>query len=385
MLELQSLIIVVVIFSLLVITLTTKSGIEVTVKGFNSNRKRIDLIYVFLIFFYWAIAVGVKDSADLFNYRWAYDCQLSHGKEPLFDVIQFYLHQKGVSFDTFKFFWVSTISILLYTGIKKYCISPNKVVALALISILLGFITQMRSALVGGIFINAFPLILSGKKREKILYCFLILLASQFHIVGYCFLVFLIINRKESMTFKKVYYFIVAIITFIALFSSSFASSYIGNVIRFLSEDGANSSRVVNYFSGETSHFRYAFFLICKHLFFFFLTNKACDIQINETVVSLEECQRFRMIREANTLMLMFLPITMLSASFERIFNYFALIQYAMAFNIGKCYITFFEKISWKSILQPVMVFGTLFITFVELYFSSSDVVRMLNSIKWNF
>lgn len=385
MLETKGILIATTVFCLLAIALFNSRQIRITTAGWFSERKRTELRYIVYMLLFWLFAACVVDSADLSNYRWAYENRISHGKEPLFDIVQFYFHDIGWSFDSFQILWASIISVLLFAGIKKYSKRPSKVVALAMITILAGFITQMRSALVGAIFINAFQLVISGKRRDRIIYLFVVLFSAQIHIVGYCFLIFLLINKNQVRAFKKPFYILIAFVTLVALFGSSFASSYINSVIRLFSSGGTNAQRALSYFSGEKSHFRYAFFLICKHLFLYYLTNDACKKQINESNMYANEESKSRIIREANTLMLVFLPVTILSASFERLFLCFAIIQYSMVFNVGRRRFSLFNRLSLSLSMQSVLVIGVLVLTITEWYFNSSDLVRILNSTEWLF
>lgn len=122
------------------------------------------------------------------------------------------------------------------------------------------------------------------------------------------------------------------------------------------------------------------FFLICKHLLLFLLTDRACGIQMNNVSDTFEK-QRYSILRNSNTLMLLFLPITLLAPSFERLFNCFVLIQYAMVFNVGKEKVSL-PKVSLNISLQFIMVVGILCITFVEWFFSPVDLITILNSLE---
>ena len=385
MLETKGMVVAIIAFLFLALGLYSKNGNPIFIIVGNTKRRLVNISYFVIFVFFWMFGVCVTDSYDIGNYKWAYLNRLSHGKEPFFDAIQFFFHDAGWSFETFKFVWFSLVVILLYSGIKKYSKTPGAVIGLALITVMTGFITQMRSALVGAIFLNAFQLILSEKRKDRILYLIIILLSAQIHIIGYCFLLFFVVNPKENKNIKKIYYFIIVLITLIALFGSSFSVSAMYRILNLILTNENSETRVLSYFSGEGSHFRYASFLIIKHFMLFLLTDKACEAQIKERNIDESEIRRLQMIREANTLMLIFLPVTILAASFERLFNCFALIQYSMVFNVGKENVVLLKKYSLNISLQFIMVVGILLITFVEWYFSPEDVIRMLNSLEWMF
>ena len=349
------------------------------------NRGRVlqNLPYFIIIVCFWLFGICVTDSNDLANYRFAYERKISHGKEPLFDAVSFFFHDSGWSFDQFRILWVTLVVILLYFGIKRYSKNPKAVAGLAVVTVLTGFVVQMRSALVGAVFLNVFPLLLTGKKRDRLIYLLIILLCSQIHIIAYAFLLFLFINAIESKVFRRVYFVLIALVTLVALFGSTLSSSIIYSMLNSLPFGKNLVLRVISYFRGEDIHFRYSVFLIAKHLLLYYLTDRACEMQINKSTSGIFSVSQIRMIREANTLMLMFLPITILSASFERLFNCFVLIQYGMVFNVGKSKFRISKKKTWSINMQPVLVIGVLLITFVEWYFSPDDIVRILNSLEF--
>lgn len=352
--------------------------------SFLANKK-VDLKYFILFLLFWLFAVCVTESYDISNYRYAYDARISHGKEPLFDIIQFYFHDHGRSFDYFKFVWVTIVAAFIYMCIKRYANYPAAVMALALVSPLTGFITQMRSALAGIIVLNAIPLIFKGRIRDKILYAIIVVLCAQIHIVVYAYLIFLLISHKENKTIRKLYYMIITVLIIMALFFSSIYMQTIFNILNNLPVVGNSVRRAISYFQGQGNHFRYAFFLMIKHLFLFFLCNKACSIQERECLLHSGDGSKFRMIKEANILMLFFLPITMMSGSFERLFNYFIPIQYAVIFNLNKPKISLVGKVSWRQSISYLLIIGMVGFSIIENYFDSSDTLAIFNSVKWPF
>lgn len=344
------------------------------------RNKVFDITYIAIFAFFWVFGVCVTDSYDIGNYRWAFDDRVSHGKEPLFDVIQFFFHDIGWSFDLFKGIWFSVVVILLYRSIRRYSKTPGAVAGLALITVFMGFITQMRNALVMAIFLNAFLLLLSQKRRDKILYLVIVLLSAQIHTIAYAFLVFLFISPRDNRELKRLFYVIITVATFFVFLLPSFFTQAMHFILNLLSMDETNVARVLSFFQGDGISYRYAFFLICKHLLLFLLTDRACGIQMNNVSDTFEK-QKYSILRNSNTLMLVFLPITLLAPSFERLFNCFALIQYAMVFNVGKEKVSL-PKVSLNISLQFIMVVGILCITFVEWFFSPVDLITILNSLE---
>lgn len=357
----------------------------VILKPSFSIKKKVNLKYFILFLLFWLFAVCVTESYDISNYRYAYDGRISHGKEPFFDIIQFYFYDHGRSFDFFKFIWVTVVAIGIYVCIKRYAKYPAAVMALALVTPLTEFITQMRSALAGIVVLNAIPFIFRGRIRNKIAYAIIVVLCAQIHILVYAYLIFLLINPKESKITSRVYYAIISVLIIVALFFSSVYMKTIFYALNNLPIVGNSVRRIISYFQGQGNHFRYAFFLMIKHLFLFFLCNKACEIQERKHFLGSEGGLKFRMIREANALMLVFLPIMMMSGSFERLFNYFSLIQYAMIFNICKPRKLQLGKISWHQSMRVLLIIGMVGFCIIENYFDSSDTVTIFNSIEWPF
>lgn len=386
MLEAKGIIVLIIAFLLFALGLYSK-GENVYVVTSGERRKPLNIIFFVIFVFLWIFGVCVTDSYDIGNYKWAYDEGIAHGKEPLFDVIKFFFHDVGWSFEAFKVVWISFIFILLYIGIKKYSKAPGAVAGLGLITVMTGFITQMRSAMVGAIFLNVFQLILSEKKKDRILYFIIIILSAQIHIIGYVFLIFLILNKKERIDLKRMYYIAILLITLIVLFASGFSASIISEILNFLPFSENNAIRVLTYFQDGGSNLNLigSCFLIFKHFFLFLLTDKACEMQINETDINNLEIEKYKIIRQANMLMLVFLPITLLAVSFERPFNIFALIQYSMVFNVGEAKFVIFRRNLLNISLQVLMIAGVMFFTLINWYSNPEDLIRIINSLKWVF
>ena len=385
MLETKSLIVAGVAFVLMFVGLYGEDANLANIPYWKTQVRPLHITHFVLAVSFWIFGACLMDSYDISNYRWAYEDRVAHGKEPFFDILQFAFHDASWSFDAFKVFWITIIAVLLYRGVKKYSCRPGSVMGLAMVTVLSGFITQMRSAMVGAIFLNTFPLLLSGKKRDRILYLVITLLSAQFHIAGYAYLIFLFVAPETRISFRKLYFIIIAAATIVSLAGTSFASTLISSAIRMIPFGGAGAARAMSYFRGEGSHFRYAVYLIIKHCIMFILTDRACDLLIANCDEADNASNRFRMIREANTLLLVFLPITLISASFERLFNCFALIQYAMVFNVGKSKFELSKTVFLSASIQSVLVTFSLAFTFIEWYFSPGDMVRILNSLEWIF
>ena len=97
----------------------------------ETSGKTYRISFIIILLFFCIVGALITDTYDISSYRYAYDERLSHGKEPLFDSIQFFFHDIGWNFDSFKLLWIIIIAILLYKGIKRISNAPEEVVALA--------------------------------------------------------------------------------------------------------------------------------------------------------------------------------------------------------------------------------------------------------------
>ena len=233
---------------------------------------------------FWFYGVCASDSHDLYYYRYAYDLQIGHGKEPFFDFLTLQSYRMGFNYDTFKLIWFSIISLLMFRGIRQFGERCELTAALVLLAPGSLYITGMRSSMVGAIMLNAFPLLFTKKKRDIISYILVVLACAQIHMVSYVYLLFLVLDAVKGKSVRTVYFSIVFILTAGALLFSTFMNKSIGNLLgKAFSLLGENSAeRASSYFSGEGAHFRYQVYLVFKHLFFFYLTDKACKIKIND-------------------------------------------------------------------------------------------------------
>lgn len=341
------------------------------------------LIFVCMIIF----AICVNDSYDISNYRYSYEGFHPHAKEPLFDIIQFYFRGKGWSFETFKAVWVSIVYILLFRGIKKYSEEPAAVAALSIISPFMSFITQMRAAIAGAIILNAYSLLQTNRKRDRVLYAIIVILIAQVHSIAYLFLIFLLIKPDDNRTFNSLYYRIAGILIVVALLFSANFTSIIDQLLSALYLPGGLSTRVMTYFEGEGNSARYKIFLAIKRLMLFWLTDRACDELLIKNSNNTESIQKLNVLKETNIISLIFIPIAILSASFERTFYWLMFIQYAAIFSVGDMRIIVFSRVNingthWTAKLQSLLVFFVFIIFLIELFFSPTDFVTMMNSVS---
>ena len=209
--------IIIVAFAIILSTLgLRKKNPQYTRISAGVLHGKVEILFVLIILFFWLFALGVKDSYDLSNYRFAYNARIPHGKEPLYDSVKSFFFDAGWSFDQFKSLWVTIVSFLLYRGIKGMGSQSSAVAALALLTVLTGFVTQMRSSMVGVIFINSFNLLTTGKNRDRIAYIIITLISAQIHSIGYVFLVFIFVKTREKREFTKVYYYIIGFLTLVS-------------------------------------------------------------------------------------------------------------------------------------------------------------------------
>ena len=347
------------------------------------NKRIFNLdIQVLVVFIYLLlVAVLIRDSYDIFFYRSAYDERVSHGKEILFDSVSFLLKDIGVSFDGFLFLWNTAVMILLFTGIRKYTGDVAAVAALTILAPFTLYITQMRNSMVSVILLNFFPLLFTGRKKDRWIYALVVLLCAQIHIIAYGYLIFLLLKRKETRAFRSKYFLVVGIITLMAVAFSAAPAVSLNSLIMRLPIPSAISSRLLAYIGGEKTPIKAAIFLVIKHLFFYLFTDRACLLQMRERSLSEGDRKKYAIIREMNTMMLLFLPVAIVNASFERVFNCFIIIQYAMVFNVRKQKAGLSGKRATNLSMQFILLVVMIIFTAISVHSNPEDLSRLLNSI----
>ncbi len=378
------------------------------------TKCRIGLLSIIIFSLVLMFAITIKDSYDLSMYSWAYNKRLSHGKEPLFDIIQFACHDLKISFNLFKTIWCSIVVLLLINGIRKYTDSYNAVIALSILMPFVAYVTQMRNAMVAAIMINTFPLLFTNQWLNRVKYIIIVVLCAQIHIIAYVYLIFLVINRKDRRFFSKKYYIIVGVVTMCSLLFETIPTNTILNFLQRVHISETTIKRISGYFDGDKTSIKSVVLILFKHLLMFILTDRACKllsenrfsigkenlctIQSGKFILKDRRCKSYvgkKMFRkksdnvcmkisEMNILMLLFLPISIINLSFERVFDCFMLIQFAMIFNVRNAQVgvsTFFVAKGMK--MQTALLLLILVLWVITLKTNPDDLVRVYNSVSF--
>lgn len=347
---------------------------------FGSTKKELTRYSIVMIAF-WCLGLIIKDSYDIGFYRDAYERRVSHGKEPLFDIVQFFFHDIGISFDVFKAIWVSIIAILLYKGIKKYALKPHQASAIAFISIFLSFITQMRSAMAFSIILNVIPLLFSGKKRDRLLYGIIVILCGQIHIVSYIYLILLFVGLKKERKFGIRYYIVIVILSVFSLGFNLYFVDIISLIVKIFPAFQSFSERIISSVDGIGTPIKAAIFLIIKQTILFILTEISCKYQEEFSFGKLK-IQKY--ISEINHLSLVFLVICIVNESFTRLFTIIALLQFSSIMNTGEYFIEMSVGVDLKIRMKTFLIGFVLLVFAIEFHSNPDDFVRIMNSIVNN-
>jgi len=375
-----SITLIIVALFVIILSMFETDAFNVEFISFGQTRI-IRLKYVICAILFTVFGICIKNSYDIGNYRWAYEQRLSHGKEPLFDTIRFFLRDRGVSFETFRILWILVVALLLYIGIRKYCKVPEQVVALTLVLVLFSFITQMRSALTFAVILNAFSLLFTGRRTDKLLYALIVILCGQIHIVSYVFLLFLIVRADGSRSYKGKYFVIVGLFTFVSLLMNTFMVDIVSAVLGFIPGGESIARRIISNISGVGAPIKSAIFNICKQLVLFILTDRACAMLIEEAPVGKKSM--YRVISEINTLSLVFIPICIVNEAFMRLFNPIAILQYSMILNVGHNRTEITKNLGFDVTMKTTIVCFTLFVLFMSIRGNPDDFVIIMSSIRW--
>lgn len=346
----------------------------------SNQDMNIRIKYLLTISFFLLFGICVKDTYDIGFYREAYVRRVSHGKEPLFDVIQFFFHDAGYDFDTFKSIWIIAVSILLYKGIKEYSKKPEQVVALTFVGVLTSFITQMRSALALAIILNIIPLLFSEKKRDKMLYGLLVIMCAQLHIVAYVFLLFLVVKSNGRRNCKRKYFVALGLLTIVTIGMNAYFVNFLIFILGYFPVLSSMTLRMVSAVSGVNTPIKASIFLVFEHFFLYMQTDRACWIQMEEQP---KEVRKYEVISQINTLSLVFIPICILNESFTRLFNPIMLLQYAMILNVGHKNGGISKSLLFNVNMKTIIICFTVFVFGVSLHSNPDDFLRMMRSLQF--
>lgn len=357
---------------------TLLTNVMFSVSG--TKGKKIPVKFTIIILFIFLLGMWIRDSYDIGFYRDAYVARISHGKEPLFDLICFFLYDRGVKFEEFKAVWFFVIAVLLYTGIQKYSNRPEEVAAICLITVTMSFISQMRSAMALAIMLNTFPLLFTGRIKDRVLYAISVIVCSMFHIVAFVYIIFLAVGLKKKRSFKTKYFIIIGAVTLFAIGMNAYFVKLIVMIAGVIPAFGSIANRIIVSIAGVGTPFKASLFLILEQVFLYLLTDRACRIQLDREWF---DFRRYEVLREMNALSLIFIPICILNASFLRIYNPIAIIQYALILNVGYSRAGLTRNFTWSQSTKSLLIMFALFVFAVSIHSNPEDPLRMINSVQF--
>lgn len=348
-------------------------SISLSKESYN-YEKRNTLKGLVIISLFVLIGIMAKDSYDLYFYRVIYETRGSHGKEPLFDVIQYLFYDAGLSFQVFKAVWITVIGFLIYRAIRSFSDVPSFVLALSFFSVLPNFITQFRSSMVCAIILNAFILLRSNRPVDRLYYFIIVILCSMIHVISLLYLVFLFARPIERLD-RRIVLLVLFSFLFIFLIANTEILSLIESSIPVLL---SITSRLGMAPLFSDLSFAYSLFIVFERLFLFFMTEIACNWSFGKYSSSINEIS---INRQINLLSLIFLPFCFSNASFLRLYHPIVLFQYSVISNVGEELVPVSRDVCLGLKMRNCIIIVTLLLFAVSLYENPADFIRMYNSI----
>lgn len=219
------------------------------------SGKRHRACFAAMAVFLWVAVALCMDSYDIENYRVIYDPSFLLEKDALFGLIERGFLLLNISFDWFKAIWGTGIAVLLIAGLARYTDRPALAGAMFLL-VMLGYATQMRSAMAGAILLLSFSFLLTERKRDAVWYALLTLLASALHIMAAGFLILLLprlLDRGNGSRWFAVCTVAAAVLGVLLRLSVGRIAALLGQMEQSLAPGAARSvvARVLPYFSAE--------------------------------------------------------------------------------------------------------------------------------------
>lgn len=352
-------------------------------------KKRSGFAYCITFFACWVCMALSTDSADLSNYRRAYDHHISRGKERVFDWIQDVAIHLDISFDLFRVLWGTAIILLLFFALKKYTRYYAFMLAVfVVVPYFTGFITQLRSSLAGAIVIYAVPYLFRNTKKDNIRYIVLILAASCFHVMAVFYFLLLLPNIIR-ISFKKYHGICLlsaAVLTAVMLVSVSLLNTLLDFMLLHIHFSQAVNliHRVKFYYRPEMRSNMTGFLFASMHqIVIYVLAFRAYKRVKRNKFPSFGNVQTMETMAKLNDTMLLLIPFYVISMQMTRFFYYFLPVCYSMVIQsiMDKRISRNDRYINAEDI--AVLAACTLFVYAVGIYGNTEEFVRTINGMKF--
>lgn len=349
-------------------------------------KRRSSIILFSISVFIWIYVSFSFDSADIVNYRYAYDNNIYLGKDPLFFSIQNFFVNKGWSFTAFKIFLGTVISTVFFYIINKYKDCKAILATICIFIPCISFATQIRSGLAGVIAFSAIYILTAKGKGKIIIYIFLVLLASFIHQSA---LVYLVLVIPCFVKGNKNYLYFVRGFTITLICVLLVAPTSISLIVNALIKiDNVHiqtlAFRLNQMFSGEYKATIIGFLFNAMHHFIIFLCadySQKKEILLLGNMISENELKRVKFERAINNTLLVFIPLYIISFHFVRTLYYVLPFMYAIAFSSIFRMRKYSKIVNYGRIQIMLMFIVTIFVFIWGIIQEPNDYIRIIQGI----
>ena len=289
-----------------------------------------------ILFFSWVFVAFTMISADIDNYRYAYNANIYLGKDPLFFKLQQIGLKAGLKFDVYKAILGSIMMLIMTYVIINYSKETSILAALCLFLPCGSFATQIRSGLAGVLVILGIQILTKGGRWRLTKYLLLIFIASGIHQMA---VIYLILSIPYIVKNKLSWIRIMRIVVLVGIICIHVAPFMVYKIIENIGTINNTYIRTIAYrlsqmFSSEFRATTIGFlFNMLHHMILFYCTEKsqvvALKIRGNEEAI----CKEIMLERAINYTLLLIIPLYAISFHFSRILYYAMPFMYASAIN----------------------------------------------------
>ena len=283
----------------------------------NSKHKKSGFLLLILLAIY---VGGNKDNNDIENYRRIF-AGIETSIAPLYDLINNYAFLIGMSFEIFRLMFYMVLFLILYYAISKSALNVFYVLLMYVVFPMLFDSVQMRNFSVVVLVTFAFPYLLSGKKRDQLIYTAIICIASAFHILALVYLPLLLIRKVGKS--KVARFFLGMLILLILLLSID--KSNISAVVQRI----AFTDKMIKHSVALTN---YGFLLYwLRHGLNVIISYFAYKIAYDLNSKSLRKNESLKYsygVLMMNLILSIYMPLYVLEANYTRIMRNIAVINY---------------------------------------------------------
>lgn len=354
--------------------------------SYKCKHSRVLLFFICIMTF---IMIAFSfDSADLENYRRAYDFDIYMGKDPLYFIFQELIHSTGAKFEFFKMLIGTIMTVLFLSSIFRYTEHRELLLSLCLfIPVSNSFATQIRSGLAGCIIILALTYLFANNMKSKIIYLVLVVMASFIHQMSLFYIILIIpVILKDT---KRFIYFTRVCIFIVTIFMIN-AGSIITDFADFISSQSWTNSylsilvfRMKQMFTGEFKSTLLGFaFNALFHSILYYCAEVSLIQQskIMRLELPYKEWSKIDLIRGVNCLLLAFIPLYAISFHFVRAFYYAVPFLCASTFNSIYA-VRKVRRLNSYGQIRVLLVIGVIiFVYFWGILQEPADTFRLVKS-----